>query len=196
MTLNPALGQIIFPFGKWIPNTDQITDSAAGMLAICGKALDDFGIGDDFKRRVFTHGDNVPIFRGDEPFSQLIITFTGLELGEAGAKQFQYDKGAIGQYTHMVGGFKVEVWKPWPLPQGGLAPTLAEDGDVMATTMALNECVWVVFSALRALSLAGVAINPPVTPIQQDKIIVGPAAPVGPQGGMAGYAITVQIEYD
>jgi hypothetical protein len=65
----------------------------------------------------------------------------------------------------------------------------------MEATLLLNRCTFVVFASLRALSLAGVVINPPVTPIQQDGIIIGPAEPIDPNGGLAGFGLTIQLLY-
>ena len=188
-------GTIKMPSYDWIPNIDQITESAAGLLAVMGAGLDQYGLGQDFKRRFFTHGDVVPLHRGDDACSQLVVTFSNLEIGEAGQKMFQFVKGSIGAYAHHVGLFKAQLWIPWPMPEGGLAPSLAADQDLMEATILLNRCSYVMFSTLRALSLAGVIINPPVTPIQQDGILIGPAEPLGPQGGLAGVGMSIQVQY-
>lgn len=192
----PGPGAITWPRGVWIPNIDQLTDSAAGLLAVVGGALDAYDIGAQFTRRLYTHGDVVPVQLSEDPISQIFVTWTSSELGEAGAKQFQFQKGVIGSAAHFVGQFKVQLWVPWPTPSGGLAPSMQDDDDLMAAAATLNRCEWVAFSALRALSLAGVRIVPPVTPIVQDGIIVGPATPLTPAGGMAGVSIDVQVSYD
>jgi hypothetical protein len=183
------------PPGDWIPNVDQITETAAGILAVVGRGLDTYGIGEPFKRRIFTHGELVPVHRGDDACAQLIVTFNNLELGEAGQKVFQFQKGAIGSHAHMTGAFRVQVWVPWPMPEGGLVASLAADKELMEATIGLNRVSFVTFATLRALSLAGVVINPPITPIQQDPIIIGPVEPLGPSGGLAGFAIAVQVQY-
>jgi hypothetical protein len=190
-----AWGTLKLPKYDWIPNIDQISESAGGLLAVIGAGLDQYGIGEPFKRRVFTHGEQVPLHRGDTAQAQLVITFINLELGEPGQKVFQLQKGAIGSHAHIVGNFKAQLWIPWPIPEGGLAPTLADDTELMEASIQLNRVGWVAFATLRALSLAGVVIDPPVTPIQQDGIIIGPVEPLGPQGGLAGVGITVQLLY-
>lgn len=195
-TVDIAAGVVTLPQFNWIPNIDQITDSAAGLLAVIDAALNEYGLAQDFERKLFTHGDLIPVPRTEDPTSQLIVAFTGLELGNAGQKQFQFAQGAIGMYAHMVGAFTIEMWVPWPLPTGGIAPMLAQAGELMAATITLNQTGWITFSALRALSLAGITTDPPVTPIVQDNIIVGPLTPVGPLGGMAGWKLEVQLQYD
>jgi hypothetical protein len=40
-----------------------------------------------------------------------------------------------------------------------------------------------------------VVVTPPVTPIQQDRIMVGPMLPKNPDGGLAGWTINVQLQY-
>lgn len=191
---------VTLPPGEWIPDVDQLANSAAGLLAVAGEALDSYNLGGPFRRRVFTHGDQVPLLRGDKtPPSQLIVTIGALELGDAGQKQYQYQKGDLGSAVHMVGAFGVEVWVPWPLPEGGIAPTLAKDADLMEAIQLLGRCGWIVFAALRSLSFGsrgGVRTDPPVTPIVQDNIHVGPMTPAGPTGGLAGYKIAVQLQYD
>lgn len=196
MTSAPAFGAISFPRGPWIPNTDQLTDSAAGLLAMIGQALDNYDEGEVFKRRTWSHGDLVPLQIPENAIGQLLISFGSLELGNAGEKQFQFQKGDIGAHVHMVGEFKIQLWIPWPTPTGGLDAYLADDADLRAASEQLNRVTWITFSALRSLSFGGVKINPPVTPIQQDQIIIGPAQPVGPAGGMAGMTIDVQLSYD
>lgn len=195
-TVSLTPGAIKLPPSGWIPNVDQITDSSAGILAVVEAALNQFGLLEDFDRILFTHGELLPIPRQENPSNQLIVAFTGLELGNAGQKQFQFEMGAIGQYAHMVGAFTVQLWMPWPMPSGGIAPALATRKDCMRVTAELNKRAWVTFSALRALSLAGITTDPPVTPIVQDNIIVGPMKPLGPLGGMAGWDIDVQLQYD
>lgn len=197
VVVGASSADVTMPRGAWIPNPNQITDSGLGLLAVVGRGLDDWGLGEDFERRAFTHGDVVPLHLGDEGGqSQLIVAFAGLELGNAGEKQFQFQKGDIGTAAHMVGAFKVQLWVPWPTPTGGLVASLAADEDLLASATALNQCAWVTFSTLRALSLAGVKVTPPVTPIVQDGIIVGPADPITPSGGLAGFSIDVQLQYD
>jgi hypothetical protein len=196
VTVAPPPGTITWPRGKWIPEIEQLTNSAAGLLAVVGEALDNYDIGAPFTRRIYTHGDVVPVQINEDPQSQLIVTWTDLELGNAGAKQFQFQMGDIGTAVHNVGAFKVQLWIPWPTPSGGFAPSLADDLELMEATAMLNRCMWVAFSALRALSLGGVKIYPPVTPLQIDGIIVGPATPLGPEGTMAGVEMAVQVSYD
>lgn len=191
----PLPGTVQMPPGQWIPNDQQITDSSAGLLAVCVAALDQYGLTEQFERKLFTHGDVVPIPRGESVVSQLIVTFNGLELGNPGRKQFTIQAGDIGSFAHMTGAFTVHVWMPWPTPKGGIAPMLAASRDIMEAAVALNQVGFVLFSALRALSLDGVRVNPPVTPIRQDGIMVGPMKPTAHQGGMAGWTIDVQLQY-
>lgn len=196
MTLAQQLepGTVAFPPGPWIPNADQISDSAACLLAVVGEALDNFGVGQDFTRRVFTHG-TAPLQLPDAKKSQLIVSLKNLELGRAGAKQFQTDEGMLGKYAFIVAEFAVELWVPWPTLQGGITAKQAADEDLMEASFNLNRVLFVVFSALRALSLGGVKTNPPLCPIVQDHVIVGPGTPVGPDGSFAGWAINIQVQY-
>lgn len=92
-------GTVTLPSYDWIPNEDQITQSAAVLLEVVGAALDQYALGEPFTRRVWTHGDVNPIQIGDggKKRSQLIVAFTSLELGRAGAKKFTYDDGALGR---------------------------------------------------------------------------------------------------
>ena len=192
VVLPPA---VALPPGDWIPNVDQLTDSAAGLLALVGTALDSYGIGGQFERRVWSHGDLIPLQLPETPIGQLLVSFGALELGNAGEKMFRFQKGDIGAHAHAVGEFKVQLWIPWPTPSGGLNAYLADDEDLMSSAADLNQAAWVAFFVLRALSLDGARVTPPVTPIVQDQIIVGPMQPVGPVGGMAGMSIEVQLSY-
>lgn len=195
----PSAPTITVPQGVWIPNQRQITDSAAGLLAVIGRALDDNGLGEPFTRRVFTHGDTVPLHVGDDAEEgQLIVTFANLEIGRAGEKQFQFRSGDLGRYDFMVGAFKAQLWIKWPIPEGGLSATLAPDSELEAASVVLNQATWCAFSYLRSLSLGGtgsVRCKPPVTPIDQDGMIIGPAQPLGPIGSMAGFGIDIQLQY-
>lgn len=189
-----APGTVQFPPGPWIPNPDQISDSAACLLAVVGGALDGMGVGDEFERRIFTHG-TAPLNFGDSKVSQLIVNLKNLELGRAGAKQYQADEGVLGRYAFIVAEFDIQLWKPWPAPIGGIAPRTAGDDDIMEASFGLNKVCLVTFAALRALSLGGIKTNPPLCPIVQDHVLVGPATPIGPEGTFAGWSIALQVQY-
>ncbi len=187
-------GTVQFPPGPWIPNPDQISDSAGCLLAVVGDALDAWGVGADFTRRVFSHG-TAPLQLNDDKKSQLIVTLKNLELGRAGAKQFQYDEGALGKYAFIVAQFTVETWVPWPTLVGGINPKQASDSALMEAAFNLNRILFVTFAALRSLAQAGIKTNPPLAPIVQDHVMVGPATPIGPDGSFAGWSISVEVQY-
>lgn len=187
-------GTVQFPPGKWIPNDDQISDSAGGLLAVAGRALDGMGIGKDFERRIFTHG--VPTLNlSESKHSQLMIYLKNFEIGRAGAKQFSFDDGELGKYAFLVPEFEMQIWTPWATPTGGLSAKMASDESVMQHAYVLNKCLFVVFAALRALSQGGIRTTPPVCPVVQDHMLVGPATPLGPDGSFAGWSISIQLEY-
>lgn len=202
----PTRGAVTLPLGDWIVNpdgssaVDQLTDSMVGLLTVMGTVLDRYGLGETFTRRVFSHGE-IPLYRGDEsgtPPAQLLVSFTGLTLGDAGEQKFTYAKGVLGSFAHMTAAFECQAWIPWPMPEGGLTASLTQDKDTMAQAMFLNKVGIVLFSALRSLALGGtgsVRIDPPVTPIQQDGIHVGPLLPKTPAGGLAGLSSIVQLQY-
>jgi hypothetical protein len=187
-------GEVQLPPGPWIPNVDQVSDSAGCLLGVAGAALDSYGLAQRFTRRVFSHG-TVPLQLSDTKKGQLLVSLKNIELGRAGAKQFQTDEGALGKYAFIVAEFGVELWIPWPTLTGGIAPKTATDPALMEAAFDLNRALFVVFAALRALSLGGVKTNPPLCPIVQDHVLVGPATPVGPDGSFAGYAISVECQY-
>lgn len=187
-------GTVTFPNFQWIPNPDQISDSAACTLAIVGKALDGLGIGQEFERRIFTHG-TAPLNLTESKKSQLIVSLKNMELGRAGAKQFQTDEGVLGRYAFIVAEFDVQLWKPWPTPKGGLNAQMQSDQALMDASFDLNKVAFVAFAALRAYSLGGVKTNPPMCPIVQDHVLVGPATPIGPDGTFAGWSIALQVQY-
>lgn len=189
-----APGTVKFPPGRWIPNDDQITETAAGLLAVVGQALDGYGLGQEFERRIFTHG-TPEVHLSEVKQAQIMLYLKQLELGKAGQKQFSYDDGELGKYALIVAEFDLQLWTPWATPQGGLSARQASDEAVMERSYTLNKVLLVAFSALRALSLGGVKTNPPVAPIVQDHMIVGPAEPLGPDGAFAGWSITIQVEY-
>ncbi len=187
-------GTVTYPGYDWIPNPDQITDSAAAMLEVVGGALDGYGVGTDFARRIFTHGD-APLHLSETKKSQLIVSLKNLELGRAGQKQFAFDNGALGAYGFILAEFAMQLWVPWPTPKGGLSAQQAADDALMAASATLDKATFIAFSALRALSQGGITTDPPVCPIVQDNMLVGPAQPIGPDGSFAGYEITVQLQY-
>lgn len=187
-------GEVQFPPGQWIPNPDQVSDSAGCLLGVAKGALEAYGLGKRFSRQVFSHG-TVPLQLNDNKQGQLLVSLKNLELGRAGAKQFQTDEGALGKYAFIVAEFGVELWIPWPTLTGGIAPKAATDPALMEAAFDLNRALLIVFAALRAVSLGGVKTNPPLCPIVQDHVLVGPATPVGPDGSFAGWSIAVQCEY-
>jgi hypothetical protein len=187
-------GTVTFPPYAWIPNPDQITDSAACILAVVGGALDGMGVGADFTRRVFTHG-TAPLNLTDMKHSQLLVNLKNLELGRAGAKQFQAAEGNLGRYAMIVAEFDIQLWTPWATPKGGLNAKMADDDVLMQHTFDLNKVCLVAYAALRAYSLGGVKADPPMCPIIQDNILVGPATPLGPDGSFAGWSIPLELQY-
>jgi hypothetical protein len=192
-----SLPAVSFPFGEWIPNPLQVADTGAALVTVVGQALDQQGLGEEFARRVFTHGDTPPVQLNESKTrrSQLIVVCKGIELGKAGMKQYAYEDGALGKYALVVVEYAVELWVAWPTPAGGISARLAEDASLMAAAFDLAQIALVAFSALRALSLGGVQTIPPVLPIVQDHMLVGPAQPLGPNGGLAGWGIKVEAQF-
>jgi hypothetical protein len=187
-------GTVTFPPFDWIPNVDQFSETGSGLLVAVGAALDHNGVGGDFGRRVFTHGTVVPLQVNDVPQSQLIVTLVKIQLGRAGAYQYQYEDGALGKYAYIVGEYEVQLWTPWPTPSGGLSASLADDADVMAGAIMLSQVMLIAMATLRALALGGVTTNPPILPERENKMLVGPAVPAEPAGGLAGWKIAVEAE--
>jgi hypothetical protein len=194
-TIPPSPGTVQLPRGPWIPNVDQITDSAAGLLAVIVAGLNQWGLTDGLERVIFTHGDTIPIVRNEQSKKQLAVAFTGLEIGNAGEKRFQYPMGDIGSFAHHTGNFTVELWFPWPTPTGGVSTSLPQTKQLLDAAQLLNQAGYILFSCLRALALGGVKVNPPITPLEIDGIIPGPMKPLGPSGGMAGWTVEVQCQY-
>jgi len=188
-------GTITFPPGQWIPNVDQVTSSAATLLAIAGKVLDSYGLGDPYERRVFLHGAESRWNVTDPPQSQLIVRLEKMHFGKAGQEQYQFEDGMMGKYAQRVIVYQVEVVNPWPQFQGNIA-VAPPDGDALEfAAQGLWRDGLIVWSALAATSLGGVKVNPPVGPIAQDKILVGPMTPVGPSGPLAGLSTEVRVAF-
>ena len=182
---------ITWPPGDWVPNPNQLGDSAAVLLAVSGGALDRFGRGEEYHRRTWTHGDTVWEPSGGK---QLIVSLDTVHTGRAGQQQYQFDSGNFGVLDFLTAVYSVEVVNPWPTVTGGIAPQLADDPDTMQASLDLWTDAWLVFSALRALGLGGSVTDPPVVPIPKDGVLVSPMAPTGPRGTLAGYKTGVSLQ--
>lgn len=200
VTFSPGLplpGTVKLPNGPWIPNPDQITDSATGILNVIATGLHQWGLDEGLERIVQVHGETIQIPRTESAEKQLIVSFRSIELGDAGEKRFQFMKGDIGSFIHHTAMFGIELWFPWPTPTGGISQSLAPDPEVATKVSAFNRAGYVMFACLRALAMGGVVVNPPIVPTTSglEGIIPGPMTPKGPSGGLAGFACDLQLQY-
>lgn len=192
---------VTMPQGEWIPNPDQLTATGAGILAVAGDALDAYGLGERFGRRLVSHGETIPwkitLDAGTPAPAQLLVGLPKVALGRVAEEMFQFQKGDIGSHDFLFATYTVEIVDTWPMVTSTGLGTAAQQDDeaIFASTALLWREAWVVFSALRALSLGGVTTNPPILPIVQDNIKVGPLAPKGPSGGNAGWGCEVSVQF-
>jgi hypothetical protein len=124
--------------------------------------------------------------------AQLVVCIGNVFAGRAGEQQFQYAKGTLGKLAARTAQYFVEVVRPWATIEGGLAPSLQSTDALAETAALLWEDSYVVWSTLMATAMGGVTPSP--APIPQDNLMIGPAVPRGPAGGLAGYQIEVQIQ--
>jgi hypothetical protein len=191
-----TVATVQFPaYADWIPDPDRPLNVLATLLAVCEGVLEAYGMGDAFPRRVYTHGEVTPLHLPDTKQGQLVVTMLRLEQGRPGEKQYKTDEGALGRYGFQTGQYRVFCVVPWPTPQGGLAPKLADDADLQAATGTALRAMNLVTSALRSVALGGTKTNPPMGPGAQDHMLLGPASPWGPQGGYAGWEVAVEVAF-
>lgn len=176
------------PLDNWIPNRTQLSDTGKQILAVTGGVLDAFGRGEDYGRRILTHGNTTP-WTPDQ--AQLIVSFLGMFPGRAGEQDFQFDKGAGRQMARFTR-YEVQVVNRWAAPVGGLAPSLPPDSAITDAMETLWEDGLLVWSALIAMAFGGVRPTP--APIPQDNILIASMTPKGPQGVLAAWSILVEVQ--
>ena len=184
---------VTFPIPGWLPNPDQLQDSGATLLGVVADSLDQLGSPNrNFQRRLFTHGETA-LWIPDA--DQIVVSLAKVYLGRAGEEQYQFDKGVLGKYGFVTLAFDVAVVHGgWPTVEGGIGPRLPEQNALMSATSSLWHDGWVAFSALRALALGGITTTPPVCPIVQDNVMVGPMSAKGPSGKNAGLELQVLLQ--
>lgn len=198
---------VSFPSFEWIPNPEQISDSAATILAVASETILRYGTPENqqkYKRQVIEHGVTSLAFRsdrGDTAF-QLLVSFDSMQIGKAGAKKYQFDDGDLGSYAFICAQYEVAIWNPWPTAKGGLSAQAAATADRMGAAFNLWRDSYVVWAALRSLSMngssgqaTGVRTSPGISPIPQDHMLVGPMTPKQPSGGQAGMVFPVEVQF-
>lgn len=178
----------------WIPNRKQLFTSKAAVMEVVGGALDAFGRSEAYTRRVLTHGDLGQVLSG---VGNIIITCTGVFPGRAGAQLFQFANegaGGFGKLPQRFARYRILMATPWKSLEAGIAPELPDPELTAEDTAVLDEDGWIVYSSLLAVSLGGVAANPPVSPVSQDNKLFAQMVPYGPQGQMAGWEITFEVQ--
>ena len=182
--------------GNWIPNQTQFSDAASGLLLVCGAALDQQGRGQEYARRVFSHGIRVPWKLGQKQGArgQILVSFVKAFIGKAGQEQFQFIDGEIGKAGKRTMQFHVQVVNTWPVLKGGTTAMQETDESLMAQATETWQDCCIVLSSLWALALRGVQIEPPIPALVQNNVLVGAMEPVGPEGGLAGMEVPVYVQ--
>lgn len=184
-------GLITFPpQGQWIPNLEQVTETGRALLAVAGAVLDYYGRGEDYERRVLQHGDTPQVLSGQ---AQVLVSCLGMFPGRAGQEQFQFAEGALGKLAQRFGRYLVTVARPWPTAKGGMVAQLPDADATEGAATDLDTDALLVFEAFRSVALGGT--KAPVAPLAQDNILVASMSPMGPQGGVAGWRITVEVQF-
>lgn len=163
---------------------DTISSIASTLLSQAGAALDEYDIG-GYSNRIVLPGRQAP---WDKP-GTLLILFVKTNMGNIGVEEFLAAEPGSEALARNVAQFSIELYSDIPeytasSVAGFGAP---QKGPTTSAALGLMDAAWTVFAWLEQLQWKNDLF--PFKPV-----MIGPIEPLGPEGGVAGMSIAVQVE--